>query len=118
MQLVNILRNQSLRGLLGILLIAVFTIKSCDLFIGYYTSAMKACTVEKAEDESNSNPSENSFDKSSKKIYSCFEYGINFNAFTWVTRLQNNFFVYSFSIFKEPLRDVLTPPPNSLSFNV
>ncbi|MCC8407843.1 hypothetical protein LJ707_02810 [Mucilaginibacter sp. UR6-1] len=92
------------------LLIAVFALKSCDMFIGYY-STLKSYAVEKAEDE-NSNPSENSFDKSNKKLYSCFEYGINFNAFTWVTRLQSHFFVYSFSIFKEPLRDVLTPPPN------
>ncbi|MBL4675163.1 MAG: hypothetical protein JKY70_03000, partial [Mucilaginibacter sp.] len=43
MQLVRFLRRSSICGLLGMLLITVFTIKSCDLFIDHYVASHQKC---------------------------------------------------------------------------
>ncbi|RYY37083.1 MAG: hypothetical protein EOP46_04035 [Sphingobacteriaceae bacterium] len=112
MQLVIFLRNSSLKGFLGILLITVFTLKSCDLFIDYYSAFNKSVAVEDPAGDESRDISEDCFEKSAKKLYSCFENPINFRSITWVTPLSIHWCVYSFSIFKEPLRVVLTPPPN------
>ncbi len=111
--MIGILRNGYVKTFLGLLLIAVLALKSCDLFIGYYKTVSKSYVVEKAEDESSNHQSENCFEKAEKKLYSCYEYGYHFNALTHLVPVSPAYGVYSFSIFKEPLRDVLTPPPNS-----
>ncbi|WP_454802410.1 hypothetical protein [Mucilaginibacter phyllosphaerae] len=92
--------------------------KSCDLLIDYYFSYQKSFSIEKfAKDNSQANDEDNavgedSFEKSAKKFYSCFENGISFSSVTWATHLSTHWCIYSFSIFTEPLRVVLTPPPN------
>lgn len=110
--LVNFLRNSSLKVLLGILLITMFTIKSCDLFIDYYSAYHKSFSAENTTDDDNNDMSEDCFEKSAKKLYSRIDYGVNFIAVTWITPISIHWDVYSFSIFTEPLRVVLTPPPN------
>ncbi|MCD8740790.1 hypothetical protein LT679_09280 [Mucilaginibacter roseus] len=111
--MIGILRNGYFKTFLGLLLIAVLALKSCDLFIGYYKNVSKSYAVEKTEDESNNPQGENSFDKADKKMYSCYEYSYIYNVLHHIIPVSPVYGVYSFSIFKEPLRDVLTPPPNS-----
>jgi len=113
-QLLSFLRRTYVKGFLQILLIAVFTIKSCDTFIEYYSSLHKSEVENLAGDES-SDVSEENFEKLAKKVYSCFEFTTSFRPFTSIIPLSTPWCVYSFSIFAEPLRVVLTPPPNSMA---
>lgn len=100
------------------LLIAVFAMKSCDLFIDHYIAHHKSVSVENPGDDDSTSGNESkgmgedSFEKSAKKLYSCFENPIFFRSLTWATPLSIHWDIYSFSIFTEPLRVVLTPPPN------
>ena len=119
MQLVRFLRKSAIKGTLGMLLITVFAIKCCDLFIDCYVAYNKSISVKNIADNNDDNPNdenrdvnEDCFEKSEKKLYSCFDNAISFKSLTWVTPLSVHWYVYSFSIFTEPLRVVLTPPPN------
>ena len=111
--LLNLLRRSYFKGVLQVMLIAVFAIKSCDLLIDYYSAHNKSVAVENVADEDTSNDvSEDCFEKIDKKLYSNFEHNFSFISVTWINPLPILISVYSFSIFKEPLRVVLTPPPN------
>jgi hypothetical protein len=117
--LVSFLRRTSVKGILGILLIAMFAVKSCDVFVHYYTSHSKSASADNpAENEKNSGDenrdlAEKNFEKSGKKLYSCFDNAILFNSVIWVTSLSGSEHVYSFSFFKEHFREILTPPPDA-----
>ena len=114
--LLNYLRTGYLKIILQLLLIAVFAVKSCDLLINYYAAQNKAALTEQLADEDSSNDvSEESFEKIDKKLYSGFENSFSYLSFTWVKHVPSPKFIYSFSVFKEPLRVVLTPPPNFIS---
>lgn len=98
------------------MLIALFAIKSCDLLISCYSAQNKAAMVEKIADEDSSNDvSEDSFEKIDKKLYSGFENGFSLSLTSYVKHVPSPISIYSFSIFTEPLRVVLTPPPNCVS---
>ncbi|OJW13277.1 MAG: hypothetical protein C0154_04070 [Mucilaginibacter sp.] len=112
MRIINFLRRTPVKGILGLLLITVLAVKSCDLFIDHYFAFSKAVSVENSTDDNHHCTGEDSFEKSTKKLYSCFGSTDLFPSFTWVTALSVHWDVYSFSIFTEPLRVVLTPPPN------
>lgn len=117
MQLVRFLRRPSICGLLGMLLITVFVIKSCDLFIDH-VAHHKSVSVQNPGDDDSTTGSESkaigedSFEKSAKKLYSCFENPTFFRSLTWAAPLSVHWDIYVFGIFTEPLRVVLTPPPN------
>ncbi|PJJ79784.1 hypothetical protein [Mucilaginibacter auburnensis] len=111
----NYFRKGYLRSVLQIMLIALFAIKSCDLLISYYSAQNKAAMIENIADDDSNDVSEDSFEKIDKKLYSGFETSFSFSSLQWVKHLPAPKCLYSFSIFKEPLRVVLTPPPNSVS---
>jgi hypothetical protein len=105
-EIVNKLRKSSIKGIVWMLL-AVFTIKSCDFFID---SAFKYHKIEAADDETDTNED---CVKTAKKLFSFVDDESEFlTASSRTTSLSIHWSVYSFIIFKEPLRDVLTPPPN------
>lgn len=93
------------------LLMTVFTVKSCEFLIDYYT-AYKSCDIENTNNDETRGPdtNEDCFNKSAKKLFSYFENDLNVTV-TWATPPSTFRCVYSYTIFKEPLRDVLTPPP-------
>ncbi len=112
----NYFRNGYLRSILQIMLIALFAVKSCDLLISYYSAQNKAAMVEKmAEEDSSNDVSQDSFEKIDKKLYSGVEMGFSILSFTQIKHIPAPISIYSFSIFTEPLRVVLTPPPNFVS---
>lgn len=112
----NYFRKGYLRSILQIMLIALFAVKSCDVLISYYSAQNKAAMIENiADDDSSNDVSEDSFEKIDKKLYSGFENSFSFSSYHWVKHLPTPKYAYSFSIFKEPLRVVLTPPPNFVS---
>ncbi len=112
----NYFRKGYLRSMLQIMLIALFAIKSCDLLVSFYSVQNKQALVEKiAEDDSSNDVNEDSFEKIDKTLYSGFKTIISFLPHQWEKHLPASNFIYSFSIFKEPLRVVLTPPPNFVS---
>ncbi|RYF10177.1 MAG: hypothetical protein EOO42_22950 [Flavobacteriales bacterium] len=94
-------------------------VKSCDLFIDHYVAAHQKCVSadNPADDDSTTSSEskamgEDSFEKSAKKLYSCFENPTFFRSLTWAMPLSVHWDVYVFGVFAEPLRVVLTPPPN------
>ena len=103
--------NQQIKRILAILLITVFALKTCDLYISYYTTFNKSYEVEKTEDESR-DLSENSLDKTGKKLFSSFDYDLYHSSSVLTSDLSNHISFYSISSFNEPHRVVLTPPPN------
>ncbi|QHS63461.1 hypothetical protein [Chitinophaga agri] len=103
-------KHLSIKGVIWILLITVFAVKSCDFFI-HYGSSFKAYDIENAGDEAPTPDKGEDCFKSVKKIFSYFGDDILSNI-NWAAPLSTQWCVYSFFIFKEPLRDVLTPPPN------
>jgi hypothetical protein len=116
-EIVNKLRNSSTKGIIWMLLVVVFTVKSCDFLIDYYT-AFKSYNVENASDETeNRDMNEGCFEKNAKKLFSFSEDGLSEAGEAWAAPLSTHWSIYSFSIFKEPLRDVLTPPPLPLNFS-
>lgn len=99
-----------------IMLIALFAIKSCDLLISCYSAQNKAAMVEKIADEDSRNDvSEDSVEKIDKKLYSGTDNSFSLSLFAYVKHLPSLISVYSFSVFTEPLRVVITPPPNFVS---
>ncbi|QEM10606.1 hypothetical protein [Mucilaginibacter rubeus] len=118
MDLVLFFRQSFVKGILGILLIAMFAIKSCDVFVHCYTSHNKSLSAdnpaenEKSAGDENHDFAEKSFEKNGKKLYSCFDNAISFKAVIWVISLSGPVHFYSFKLFTEHFREILTPPPD------
>lgn len=93
------------------LFITVFTIKCCDLF-----TVFKSYDIENIDEETSPlDASEDCCKKNAKNLFPFFENDTSFTTVAWANPLSIYWYVYSFMIFKEPLRDVLTPPPNPIS---
>ncbi|WP_147320096.1 hypothetical protein [Chitinophaga silvisoli] len=104
----NNLRNSSLKGIIWLLLVTVFTVGVCDYLYTYY----KSYIIENASDEAPFGDfGDSCVKKGGKKLFSFYEDGLSFCIPTRTFPLSVHWGTYSFSIFKEPLRDVLTPPP-------
>ncbi|QXV64504.1 hypothetical protein INP83_15585 [Mucilaginibacter sp. 21P] len=103
---------------LGLLLVIVFLAKSCDLFIEQCVAHHSAFASEKSMDGDNrlnndsKSSAEDGFEKGSKKSYSYFNYQITFSSLSRIITSSIPWEPYSFGIFTEPLKVVLTPPPN------
>jgi hypothetical protein len=108
-EVLNILRGSSTRGIIWMLFFVAFTVKSCDFFFTY-RSTFKCYNVENPDDET----SDGCVKKGDKKFFSITENGITVTTIPCAKPVSVHWSIYSFSIFKEPLRDVLTPPPNNL----
>jgi len=105
---VNNLRDSSLKGIIWLLLITVFTVGACDYLYAFY----KSYNIENVSDEAPIGDfGDNCVKKGGKELFSFYEDGLSFSTLTWASPLSVHWETYSFSIFKEPLRDVLTPPP-------
>jgi hypothetical protein len=105
---VNNLRKSSLKGIIWLLLVTVFTVGICDYLYTYY----KSYIIEHTSDEAPLGDfGDSCVKKGGKKLFSFCEDGLGFFAPARTFPLSVHWGTYSFSIFKEPLRDVLTPPP-------
>lgn len=116
-EIVNNLRNSLLKGIIWALIITVFAVRSGGFIIDC-CAAFKCIDLENAEtnDQAATDDFDDScFGKTAKKLFPFFENGTHASTIPWAAPMSVHWCVYSFSIFKEPLRDVLTPPPNFLS---
>lgn len=107
----NNLKSKSIKGIIGLLLITVFTVGAGDFIFNLY-KYYKSYNIENASDEAPFGDfGDTCVKKGSKKLFSYYEDGLSFYIVTRALPLSVHWGTYSFSIFKEPLRDVLTPPP-------
>jgi hypothetical protein len=110
-EIVNNLRSSSIKGVIGLLLITVFTVGACDFVFNLY-KYYKSYNIENASDEAPFGDfGDSCVKKGGKKLFSYYEDGLSIYTVTRVLPLSVHWGTYSFSIFKEPLMDVLTPPP-------
>lgn len=107
----NKLKSKLIRGIIGLLLITVFTVGACDFIFNLY-KYYKSYNVENAGDDVPFGDfGDTCIKKGSKKLFSYYEDGLNFYTVARALPLSVNWATYNFSIFKGPLIDVLTPPP-------
>lgn len=112
MQMAKFFRKIHTRRIIGLLLIAVLTVKSCDLLIDHYFAFNKAFSLENSTDDNHHCIGEDNLEKSTKKLYSYFYSPDLFQSPARTMAVSIHWDIYSLSIFTEPLRVVLTPPPN------
>lgn len=110
----------SVRLVVWILLFSVFTIR-CYTLISSYLSTHKSHSIEKIDEEgqgSSENQSSSSNEEITKKdgkdFFPDFKYDLDFLTSHQSIQSSQHWSIYSLVIFKEPLRDVLTPPPNRI----
>jgi hypothetical protein len=115
--LVSKLRDSSMKSVVWMLLLTVFTIKSCDFLLSYYPTLLSYNIEDDTNEETQSgDTNDDCLKESAKKLFPFSEDNEGYTSLTWHTSLSIHWCIYSFTIFKEPLRDVLTPPPNSLFY--
>ncbi|MBS1663676.1 MAG: hypothetical protein JST68_21715 [Bacteroidetes bacterium] len=89
----------------------MFTIRGYHLFVDHLSSP-KSHDIENTSDENqDSSSEEEAIKKDAKEFVSIFE-DMTPSTLARSIHPSQHWSIYSLVVFKEPLRDVLTPPPN------
>lgn len=109
--MMELLRNQLLKNVFGVLLLSIMLLKVCAFSISYLSSSLNPLAIEKSAEEGK-DLKEEAFDKKEKKMLTFgFSY-IDHGHDIWVNPLPLSMYSYIMQMGSHPLKTVPTPPPD------